>query len=88
VPPVFENGALGPPTVARVRFSFPVFCTVKVSVEDPPVPTVPKSTGLGLALISAASDVPLRAIEIFGLSRSFEGIMKLLGKLPSMVGVN
>jgi hypothetical protein len=85
---VLEKGAAGLPTVVKVRFMPPVFCTVTTRVELPPTATEPKASGLGLAVIIGLLAVPVTGTLKLGLFVAFEGIVKLVGKVPLAVGVN
>jgi hypothetical protein len=85
---VLEKGATGLPTVPRIRFVVPVFCTVTSSVELPPTTTEPKASGLGVAVMVGLLAVPVTGTLTVGLFVAFEGIVKLVGKVPLAVGTN
>jgi hypothetical protein len=73
--------------VPRVRLDTPIFLTVTVLFEVLPSKTLPKSTEVGVTVISGP-DLPARFTVIVGSSGSSEAIVKLEVNDPAMSGAN
>lgn len=82
------KGTAGLPTVVRVRFALPVFVIVTLLLRKLPVATDPKLSGFGEAFIMAPFEEPVIFTAKLAFVESFDGMLKEVGKVPLMVGVN